>query len=170
MQLPRRSILLWVTGLLVAGNVVLLFPTAVPAKQERVTYVGLDSASYFVPLDRPASTYRQHRWKPGLDETRLAPDPVDYVTLVPEPTLGQFIKVIGDLKQRHRCHVLVHYPGIGIVEPAFGNGESVFDIPVLALCGDPLGDAGNQEPVPQDRFVTVSNAMQTIASNSRSSA
>ncbi|MGW8191743.1 hypothetical protein [Sphingomonas hankookensis] len=155
MRRTRRTVLTWIAGLLVCGNLVIMVPAMVPEKREWVTHAGLDSMAYMIPLDRTASAYRDEHWKPGLDETRLAPDSIDYVTLAPGPTYGKFLHVIRDLKRRRRCNVLIHYPGIRILEPEAIGVERVFDVPALVLCGRAVGDAGIQEPVPTDGFITA---------------
>lgn len=138
--------------MLLGGNLLLLVPMVLPERRAWVTHVGLDSLSYFIPINRAASTYRNGRWQPGLNATRIAPEPIDYVTLAPRPTYGQFLRVIRDLKRRGRCNVLIHYPGIPIVKPEVAGAEIVFDVPALVLCGDAIGDAGINEPVPADGF------------------
>lgn len=154
MRLVRRTLLIWTAGLLAGGNLLVVLPAALPRGRDWVTYAGLGSLAYMIPVGRAASAYEEHRWKPGLDATRFASEPVDYVTLTPEPTFGHFVQVIRDLKKRHRCNVLIHYPGIRTVTSGSAGFERAFEIPVLMLCGEPLADANIPGPVLEDGFVT----------------
>ncbi len=160
----RRQTLVAAAALLAGFD--LFFILVAIANRERVfvTHVGLDSASYMVPIDRKAATFRQERWQPTLDDTKIESVrsnsvlvPVDYISLSPDPSYGQFLAIVHDLKRRGRCNVLVHYPEIRIVKPdsaEMGMGP-VFDVPALVLCGEALGDAGISEPIADDGFVFV---------------
>lgn len=129
-----------------------------------VTHVGLDSASYMAPIDRKAATFQQKRWQPTLDDTKIESVrsdfvlvPVDYVSLSPAPSYGQFLAIVHHLKRRGRCNVLVQCPEIRIVKPdsAELGMDPVFDVPALVFCGEALGDAGISDPIADDGFVFV---------------
>lgn|GEM_PF-4981648 len=83
--------------------------------------------------------------------------PVDYISLSSTPTFGQFLKIVRDLKQRDRCNVLIHYPGIGIFTPdsAETGLKPMFNVPAFVLCGEALGDAGIADPIADDGFMFV---------------
>lgn len=163
MRLLRRTLLSAAT-LLIGFDLFVVLVAIAHRERVWVTHVGLDSASYMIPVDRHAATFRQNRWQPGLDDTKIESvrrdsvlAPVDYISLSPNPTFGRFLVIVRDLKRRDRCNVLIHYPGIGVFkpDPAETGLKPVFDVPALVLCREALGDAGILEPITDDGFVFV---------------
>lgn len=163
MKMLRRT-LTYVATLLIGFDLFVVLVAVAQRERVWVTHVGLDSASYLIPLERKAAMFRQNRWQPKLDATKIESvrrgsslAPVDYISLSSTPTFGQFLDIVRDLKQRDRYNVLMHYPGIGVFKPdsAETGLEPMFDVPALVLCGEALGDAGISDPIADDGFMFV---------------
>ncbi|WP_156347256.1 MULTISPECIES: hypothetical protein [unclassified Sphingomonas] len=152
-------------AILIAGfDLFVLHAAMVGWERVWVTHVGLDSARYAIPIDRRPATFREKRWQPALDDTKIESVqrgsvrvPVDYISFSSNPTFGKFLEMVRDLKRRGRCNVLVHHPGINIFRPeTIGPApKPMFDVPALVLCGEALGDAGITSPVTEDGFAVI---------------
>lgn len=158
----RRSILLIIVGVLLAGDAALFLAKWLYASpQETVTYVGLDSLSVLVPKSHPMAAWESGHWQPSLDGKAMfkADDmmghqhPVALITLGPNPTYGAFIFAIRRLRAGKVCNVAIRESAMPIGSSEDRHREYLA-IPTIVLCGSSIGDAGFYGELPADRIVT----------------